>query len=117
MTDTKVTTLDDAAAAADAAVASKSTPAVRKAKGANHDTTLSGAKRIVTIHPTNDEGGSDDVFLSINGYAYQIKRGEPVEVPEELYLVLQNAKQELMTFGKDGEVVVRTTQRFPFSAN
>lgn len=117
MSDSKVTTLDDAAAAADVAVAGKAAPAVRKAKGANHDATLSGGKRVITIHPTNDEGGSDDVFVSINGYAYQIKRGEPVEVPEEVFFVLRDAKQELMVFGKDGEVVTRTTQRFPFSAN
>lgn len=114
MSDSKVTTLDDAAAAADAAVASKPRQ-VRAAKGANHDSALSGGKRVLTIHPTNDEGGSDDVFLALNGYAYQIKRGEPVEAPEELIEIIKNAKQELMSFGRDGQVIARETQRYPFS--
>lgn len=117
MSDSKVTTLDDAAASADAVVVSKpNAPKATKAvKGANHDEALSGNKRVVTIHPTNDEGGSDAVFLSLNGYAYQIPRGVPVEVPDEVVQILKNAKMELMSFGKNGEVLVRETQRFPFS--
>jgi formylmethanofuran dehydrogenase subunit B len=119
MTDSKVTTLDDSAALADEAVSStgktKTVVAAKAAKGANHDSALSGKKRTVTIHPTNDEGGSDAVFLAINGYAYQIPRGIPVEVPDEVVQVLKNAKQELMSFGKGGEVTTRETQRFPFS--
>ena len=121
MSDSKVTTLDDAAALADDAVttttrASAPKTSAKTVKGANHDTTLSGSKRVVTIHPTNDEGGSEAVFLSLNGYAYQIPRGTPVEVPEEVVAILKNAKMEIMSFGKDGEVLVRETQRFPFSA-
>lgn len=118
MSDSKVTTLDDAAALADGAVATRTAApkaAAKTVRGANHDTALSGNKRIVTIHPTNDEGGSEAVFLSLNGYAYQIPRGTPVEVPEEVVSILKNAKMELMAFGKDGEVLVRETQRFPFS--
>jgi hypothetical protein len=120
MSDSKVTTLDDAAALADDAVtttrASAPKAAAKAVKGANHDAALTGKKRVVTIHPTNDEGGSDAVFLSLNGYAYQIPRGTPVEVPEEVVQILKNAKMEIMSFGKDGEVIVRETQRFPFSA-
>lgn len=118
MSDSKVTTLDDSAALADEIVATKAAPKAAKAiKGANHDSALSGNKRILTIHQTNDEGGELDVFLSINGYAYQIKRGEPVEVPEEVVEVLKNAKQELMSFGQGGQVIVRETPRYPFSVN
>lgn len=118
MSDSKVTTLDDAAALADGAVTSKTAPksAAKAVKGENHDSALTGKKRVVTIHPTNDEGGSDAVFLALNGYAYQIPRGIPVEVPEEVLQILKNAKMEIMSFGKDGEVLVRETQRFPFSA-
>ncbi len=117
MSDSKVTTLDDAAAMADE-VTTKATPkaAAKAVKGANHDAALTGKKRVVTIHPTNDEGGSDAVFLALNGYAYQIPRGIPVEVPDEVVQILKNAKMEIMSFGKDGEVLVRETQRFPFSA-
>lgn len=118
MSDSKVTTLDDAAALADAAIPTKSTPktASKAVKGANHDAALSGKTRVVTVHPTNDEGGSEAVFLALNGYAYQIPRGIPVEVPEEVLQILKNAKMEIMSFGKNGEIVVRETQRFPFSA-
>jgi uncharacterized protein (DUF1501 family) len=118
MSESKVTTLEDAAAAADLAVATHQAPkaSAKTVKGANHDAALTGKKRIVTVHPTNDEGGSDAVFLSLNGYAYQIPRGTPVEVPEEVVQILKNAKMEIMSFGKDGEVLVRETQRFPFSA-
>jgi hypothetical protein len=115
MSDSKVTTLDDAAALADATVAAKAKTPVAKAKGANHDSALSGDKQILTIHQTNDDGGSEDVFVGINGYGYQIKRGEPVEVPKEVVQVIANAKQELMTFGKGGNVISRTTPRFPYS--
>jgi hypothetical protein len=116
MSDSKVTTLDDAAALADEAVTTKAAPrAAKTLKGANHDAALSGNKRILTIHQTNDDGGSEDVFVGVNGYGYQIKRGEPVEVPEEVVKVIENAKQELMVFGKDGQVITRTTPRYPFS--
>lgn len=117
MSDSKVTTLDDSAAMADEIVASapKAKAAAKAIKGANHDAALTGKTRIVTIHPTNDEGGSDAVFLALNGYAYQIPRGIPVEVPDEVVQILKNAKQELTSFGKAGELITRETQRFPFS--
>lgn len=117
MSDSKVTTLDDSAAMADQLVASnlRAKSTAKSVKGANHDGALSGKARIVTIHPTNDEGGSEAVFLSLNGYAYQIPRGMPIEVPEEVVQILKNAKQELTSFGKDGSLITRETQRFPFS--
>ena len=86
-------------------------------KGSNHDATLSGKTGTVTIHPTEGDGGSDAVFLSINGYAYQIPRGMPVEVPSEVIEVLRNAKQTILSFGQGGALVERTVQRFAFSVN
>ena len=117
MSDSKVTTLDDSAALADATIATTTKPktAAKAVKGANHDTNLTGKMRVVTVHPTNDEAGSDAVFVSLNGYAYQIPRGIPVAVPDEVVQILKNAKQELMSFGKGGEIITRETQRFPFS--
>lgn len=32
----------------------------------------------------------DDVYVCVNGYSYQIKRGETVEVPESVAEVLQH---------------------------
>lgn len=115
MSDSKVTTLDDSAALADDIVSKPKTTASKAVKGANHDEALQGKTRVVTIHPTNDEGGSDAVFLSLNGYAYQIPRGIPVDVPVEVVEILKNAKQSITSFGKGGELIVRETQRFPFS--
>ena len=114
MSDSKVTTLDDSAALADEVV-TKTKTGSKAVKGANHDEALQGKTRVVTIHPTNDEGGSDAVFLSLNGYAYQVPRGIPVDVPIEVIEILKNAKQSITSFGKGGELIVRETQRFPFS--
>ena len=86
-------------------------------KGSNHDSELSGKTGTVTIHPTEGDGGSDAVFLSINGYAYQIPRGIPVQVPTEVIEVLRNAKQTIISFGQGGALVERTVQRFAFSVN
>lgn len=110
----QVTTLDTedeaVAAVAEAAPASK-------VSGANHDATLSGKKRTVTIHATEGDGGNDAVFLSVNGYAYQIPRGVASEVPVEVVEVLQNAKTTILSFGQGGAVVERSVPRFAFSVN
>lgn len=99
--------------AGDQSSKSKAKPNV--VKGANADAQLSGKRRTITIHPTEGEGGSDAVFLSINGYAYQIPRGEPQSVPEEVVEVIKNAKTTVMTFGEGGKVVSREAQRYAFS--
>lgn len=110
--DSKITTLDD-----------ESTPVVAAAEtaavvvAANHDSALSGRKRTLTIHPSEADGGNDAVFLQINGYGYQIPRGKPVEVPEEVIEVLNNAKQTFMSFGQGGGITERTAHRFAFSVN
>ena len=106
----QVSTLDDDAPEAPVPVA---TPI----SGANHDAAMSGKKRTLTIHPGEGENGSDNVFLQINGYAYSIKRGEPVLVPEEVVEVLNNARQTLMSFGPGGAVVERSVPRYAFSVN
>lgn len=106
----QVTNLDDDAGNSDVAVATV-------ISGANHDSALSGAKRTLTIHPSEGEFGSDAVFLQINGYAYQIPRGTPCLVPEEVIEVLNNAKQTLVSFGPGGVLIERTVHRYAFSVN
>ena len=40
----------------------------------------------------------DDVFVAVNGRAFQIKRGEAVEVPKSVAEVLENSqKQDIST--------------------
>jgi hypothetical protein len=110
----QVSTLDDDAN--DSAQASPTAPAAaaREIKGNNHDEQLSGKRRTITINPTEGDGGHDAVFVSLNGYAYQIPRGEPQSVPEELVEILKNAKSTIYQSTKDG-VIERTVQRYSFT--
>lgn len=51
-------------------------------------------KRIVKLYqhpPGSTDEPLPDETVSINGYNYQIKRGVPVEVPESVALVLEQA--------------------------
>lgn len=106
---TQVTTLDDETST-DVVQAD---PAVVVPKTSGIDEQLSGEKRTVTVHQTGDEN-EQAVFVSLNGYAYQIPRGVPCSVPVEVIEILQNAKQTTYTQTPTG-VVERTVQRFPFS--
>lgn len=106
----QVTTLD----AVDEAEVAVATPA-KVLKGANHDAALSGNKMNIVIHPSEGDGGSDAVFVSINGYAYQIPRNETYEVPAEVVEVLRNAKQTKLSFGEGGKIVEQTLPRYAFS--
>lgn len=109
----QITTLDSADDAA--LVAAKAAP--KKLKGANHDVALSGDKKTITIHPSEGEGGSDAVNVGVNGYVYQIPRGEPFEVPSEVVEVLKNAVQTSLSFGEGGKVVERSMPRYAFSVH
>ena len=120
-TNSQVTTLDDAEDASamnptgDAALAASAvSPLI---VGENHDSELSGERRTVTIHEGNGDGGSDAVFMSLNGYAYQAPRGVPVSLPVEvLENCLRNAKTTVYTALSGGAVGERTIPRFAFSA-
>lgn len=111
-TKSQVTTLDDSNDT-DVAVA----PAVGEIKGANFDASLSGKKKTITIHADGTESGNDAVFVGINGYAYQIPRGKPFEVPVEVISVLENAKTDHISPAPGGGITKRTSPRFAFSVN
>jgi len=77
-------------------------------------------QRKVKVNIPITESEQDDVVVQINGYAFQIKRGVDVEVPESVVGVLEDAK--IMTYGQitraDGEgkeLVAQESQRIPFS--
>ncbi|MBU3577577.1 hypothetical protein [Polynucleobacter sp. UK-Kesae-W10] len=113
--DTKISSIDDAL---NTPSASKPAAPKKAVKGQNHDVALSGKTRTITVHTSEAEGGHEAVFLSINGFGYQIPRGIPVEVPEEVLQVLENAKTTSYHPGdKAGEFVERTAHRFAFSAH
>lgn len=80
------------------------------------DATLSGKRKILTIHNDSADGGSDAVFLSINEFAYQIPRGVPCNVPSEVVEIMRHAI--VTTYERDkisGAVVERRTPRYAFS--
>jgi len=45
----------------------------------------------VIFHNQEGDLGKTDIFVSVNGYAYQIKRNEPVSLPPEVIEVIDNA--------------------------
>ena len=113
--DSKIDSLDDEADGASAAAETAAAEAVHKVAGSNHDAELSGERQTIMVHAGQGDGGSDAVFLSINGYAYQIPRGKPVSVPTEVVAVLQNAVQTHYTQGPGGTQVAQDIPRFAFS--
>lgn len=114
MSNSQVTTIDTAAAPEAARPKRESA----KVTGANHDVALSGKKAVVTIHPAEGEGGTDAVFVSLNGYAYQIPRGEPQEVPAEVLEILRNAQTTTYRVDtKSGNVEERTVPRYAYTVH
>lgn len=95
MSDSTVTTLEDnndatkasasAPAPAAAPAGGKKTKAEAKAAG------ISDTLKTITIHNGEGAAGREDVFVGVNGYSYNIKRGKPVQVPVEVLEVLNNA--------------------------
>ena len=84
-------------------------------KGANFDSQMSGNYEIVTIQSTNDDGGGDAVFVSLNGYAYQIPRDKPYRLPSEVVQVLRDAVTTVYAPGSNGVAVAKDRPRYSFS--
>lgn len=82
--------------------------------GQNHDDSMSGKMEIVTISTSQEDGGSDAVFISINGYAYQIPRDKPCQVPTEVAQILRDAVVTTYKPGANGAVVERSMPRYAF---
>lgn len=122
MSKSQVTTIDDdvdpalqetqpetAEKAPRAARAPRAAPAIERG---NHDSTLSGKRVTVTIHPGPGEDGNFPVDAQLNGRLYRIPRGVPCEIPVEVMEILNNAiTQEHRV--ESGQVVVRNMPRFP----
>jgi hypothetical protein len=109
MSDSQVTTLDDAPA-----VVVPTKPA-KGSKAAAAPATTDGEFFMVTVHATGDDVGSNAVEMGVNGYLYQIPRGVPCRVPKAVVEGLTNAV--ITTYKVVGaDVVERDIQRFPFTA-
>ena len=102
MTDSEISTIDDKP---------EVKPARRKAEPA-----VAG-RRTLTIHATEGEEGSADVFIGVNGYAYNIKRGKPVQVPDEVIEALTNATITRYRSKQDGSVEMFEAPRYAFSVS
>jgi hypothetical protein len=114
MQNSQVTTLESTKPQAQ----SKPAAGVRGAIKTNgHDVALSGRKARITIHPADGEGGHDAVFLGLNGYAYQVPRGEPQDVPVELLEVLEHAISEKVSQGKDMQTTLSRAPRFAYTVH
>ena len=56
--------------------------------------TTNNAKRVEVRLPRNPgQNANQDEFFSVNGKNYIIKRGESVEIPEEVAEVIRNAEK------------------------
>jgi hypothetical protein len=113
--DTQVSSIDDTPA--NSAAAPKVAGAKRQPKVDGHDVALSGKKKTITIHVSDAENGQDAVPIGLNGYMYLVPRGVPVEVPEEIVGILENAKTSTFHPSKDGDLVERVHNRFAFSVH
>lgn len=98
-------------AAAAAAIKAK----VVKSNG--HDVALSGKKASLTIHPSEGIGGEDAVLVGLNGFMYQIPRGEPQEIPVEALAILENSVGVHLSTDKAGEVKERRVPRFAYTVH
>jgi hypothetical protein len=115
MTAKSVTTLDDVQTQ-NAATAAGSAVEDAELLNVKFDDTLSGERALVTIHSEKGEGGSNAVFLSLNGHAYQVPRDKAWNVPAELVEVLDNARQTYFEReGDTGPVVERHAPRMAYS--
>jgi len=69
-------------------------------------------KRIII---SESENANDvNVFVSVNGYAYNIRRGVEVEVPVSVLHVLDNAVESRIVKTAEGNHTLKSYQRFPY---
>jgi hypothetical protein len=76
------------------------------------DATLSGKRCMLTVFATEGDGGTDAVFVGLNGYAYQIPRDEAWEVPAEVAQIIADAKVTSITTAANGTSKERVIPRF-----
>ena len=62
-------------------------------------------------------GGDDAVLVGLNGFMYQIPRGEPQEIPVEALAILENSVSVHLSTGKDLAVTERRVPRFAYTVH
>ena len=111
--DSTITTIDDGDEQSAAVPATEKE--VVEVVGANYDDQLCGDKVKIEIYEGEGDGGKDDVFVQINGYAYKIKRGVEVLIPVEVLNVLENANMTVYENKSGGGQDERKVKRFAYS--
>lgn len=81
---------------------------------AKNDIRDKGRVRVI-FHSQEGPGGNDDVFVSVNGKAYLIKREHEVDLPREVLHAVENARQTVFEPGSEGRVLPRRVSRFAYS--
>lgn len=86
---------------------------------ANQSQASSKERWAIVIEEANSETENQEVFVQVNGRAYQIQRGLEVHVPPEVIDVLRNAvigrsQQTYDEFGRPKGIQVRDAPRHPF---
>ena len=110
MSDTTITSIDDAPKAESKPAATKA-ERVKQTAAAN-EAGLSGKRTTITIHQGEGAAGREDVDIFVNGFGFKIKRGKPVDVPVEVVEVLRNA---VTTTYENGEAI--EVPRFAYSVH
>lgn len=66
---------------------------------------------IIPVIDTQDDSGSRDITVGVNGRAWQLMRGVPLSVPWRVVEALQNARGESLSHvhTDDGKIVDRTS--------
>ena len=106
MSDSQVTTLDDAPV-----IATKTSKAAKAVAAATEGSNFYN----VTVHATGDDVGSTAVDMCIDGFLYQLPRGVPCRVPSSVVEGLRNSV--ITTYKVNGNAVVeQNIPRFPYSA-
>tara|TARA_R110000772_G_scaffold263783_1_gene383735 strand:+ start:60 stop:605 length:546 start_codon:yes stop_codon:yes gene_type:complete len=69
----------------------------------------------IMIPKQESAGGKDDVAVSVNGFAWGLKRGVDLTVPWRVVVALGYTEQDLITHTDEGDVLIDKSQRIPFN--
>lgn len=69
----------------------------------------------IIFHNQEGPGGSEDIFVSVNGRAYLIKREHEVSLPPEVMRVIENAEQSVFERGADNRLREKLIKRYSYT--
>jgi hypothetical protein len=69
---------------------------------------------VIPTLETEDGSGSRDVFVGVNGRAWQLKRGVELNLPHRVIVALDLAIAEILRHDDEGNEVRRSSKRFTY---